>query len=310
MKIISTLVILFFSMWVSAAPPLNNIVVFGDSLSDNGNLYEYLKHQLPLSPPYFNGRFSNGPVWVEHLIRYYYPMNAKDHLLDYAFGGAGVLEDDDGDAMFTLRRELNSYFLAHQEKADERSLYVMWIGSNNYLGVPDDVEQSVSDVILGIEHALQRLVKNGAKHILVVNVPDLGRTPAAKEFDAVATLTYLSRRHNDLLEKLIQNFKAHHPEIQWIYFDVNVVFEDVFDKPLYYGFTNITDTCYEAIIPNKSSKRFGVLKMASFIQPKMGKDVCNGYLFFDPVHPTEPVHLLMAERTKMLLDNEGIEFED
>ena len=94
MKIIFTAVILFFSMMASATP-LNKIVVFGDSLSDNGNLYEYLKHQLPLSPPYFEGRFTNGPVWIEDLIESYYPTNSNDHLLDYAYGGAGVLEEED-----------------------------------------------------------------------------------------------------------------------------------------------------------------------------------------------------------------------
>ena len=284
--------------------------MFGDSLSDNGNLYDYLKHQLPLSPPYFNGRFSNGPVWIEHLMQTYYPKTSKAHLLDYAFGGAGVLEDDDGDdTLFTLARELDSYFLVHQEKADERSLYVMWIGSNNYLGAPDDIEKSVSNVILGIEHGLQRLVDNGAKHILVVNVPDLGKTPAAREFDAVESLTHLSRRHNVLLKKLVLDFKASHPEVHWIYFDVNDVFDDMFNNPMRYGFTNTKDTCYEAILPNEARQE-GLLKMVLSIKPKISPDVCRGYLFFDPVHPTGPVHVLMAERTRILLDSEGIVFEE
>lgn len=310
MKIIFTVVALFFSILASATP-LNKIVVFGDSLSDNGNLYEYLKHQLPMSPPYFEGRFSNGPVWIEHLIQDYYPKNSKAHLLDYAFGGAGVLEDDDDDdALFTLRREMDSYFLAHHETADELSLYVMWIGSNNYLGVPDDVEKSVSDVILGIEHGLQRLVKNGAKHILVVNVPDLGRTPAARDFDAVENLTYISQRHNVLLEKMVLDFKERYPAVQWVYFDVNLVFDDMINEPLEYGFTNITDTCYEEIMPDEQRSSLTVLKMVSTIQPKAHKDVCKGYLFFDPVHPTGPAHKLMAKRTKALLDHEGIEFQE
>ena len=308
MKIILIIIALFFPMMVSAVP-LNNMVVFGDSLSDNGNLYEYLKHQLPLSPPYFKGRFTNGPVWIEHLIKSYYPTTSNAHLFDYAFGGAGVLEEeDDDDALFTLRREMNSYFLAHQEKADERSLYVMWIGSNNYLGVPDDIEASVSAVILGIEHGLQRLVNNGAKHILVVNVPDLGRTPAARDFDAVESLTALSKRHNVLLEKMILDFKQRYPDVQWVYFDINLMFDDMMSDPVAFGFTNIKDTCYEEIMPNALARSNSVLKMVSSIKPKMKADACEGYLFFDPVHPTGPAHRLMAERTKKLLDDEGVEF--
>ncbi|HDV5785644.1 TPA: hypothetical protein RJD83_002616 [Legionella pneumophila] len=45
---------------------MKNIVVFGDGLSDNGNLYAYTNHRRPASPAYYNGRFSNGPVWVEY----------------------------------------------------------------------------------------------------------------------------------------------------------------------------------------------------------------------------------------------------
>ena len=74
MKLLATLSAFLFS-GIVAATPLQNIVVFGDSLSDNGNLYEIMKHQLPQSPPYYKGRFSNGPVWVEHLILHIFLIN-------------------------------------------------------------------------------------------------------------------------------------------------------------------------------------------------------------------------------------------
>ncbi len=45
--------------------PFTEIVVFGDSDSDVG--HGPPRFGIPASPPYFNGRFSNGPVWVERL---------------------------------------------------------------------------------------------------------------------------------------------------------------------------------------------------------------------------------------------------
>src|SRR6188472_2981783 len=99
MKLLATLGALLFSGFVTATP-LHNMVVFGDSLSDNGNLYEFMKHQLPQDPPYFAGRFSNGPVWVEHLVASYFPNDPSSHLFDYAFGGAGVSEEDGDDVLF------------------------------------------------------------------------------------------------------------------------------------------------------------------------------------------------------------------
>ena len=43
----------------------NRVIAFGDSLSDNGNLYKNTGQ--PPSPPYYNGRLSNGPTWIELL---------------------------------------------------------------------------------------------------------------------------------------------------------------------------------------------------------------------------------------------------
>src|ERR1700737_3669549 len=40
-----------------------HLVVFGDSLSDNGNSLA-LFHLPP--PPYFDGRWTNGPNWVDY----------------------------------------------------------------------------------------------------------------------------------------------------------------------------------------------------------------------------------------------------
>lgn len=307
MKIIATVFACLFSFMVYAEP-LNTMVVFGDSLSDNGNLYEYMKHQLPLSPPYYQGRFTNGLVWVELLMQYYYPTNSEAHLLDYAFGGAGVLDDDDDDGVFTLRRELDSYFLSHHQQADPNSMYAIWIGSNNYIAVPDDPEQSLKDVLTGIEHAIQRLIDKGAKHILLVNAPALGSIPAARDFGAVEELTYLAEQHNLRLEKLMQTFQKSHPQVQWIFLDVNSVMTDIIKHPSHYGFTNVTDTCYEEITHHVVSKSNQLLELVASVKANNHADACDGYLFFDPVHPSKEVHRMMAERTKEIFDKLKIQF--
>ena len=51
----------------AGAQTYNRLVVFGDSLSDNGNLYAATGGTTPTSPPYYQGRFSNGPVFTELL---------------------------------------------------------------------------------------------------------------------------------------------------------------------------------------------------------------------------------------------------
>lgn len=304
MNVLLILFALFFSGLVSATP-LKKIVIFGDSLSDNGNLYEYMQHKLPQSPPYYEGRFTNGPVWVERLAESYYPHQSADHLLDYAFGGAGVSEDADEQVLFTLKREIDSYLLAHQDVADESSLYIVWIGANNYLGVPDDTENTLLEVNTGITNGLKRLADAGAKHILVLNLPDLGKTPVARLFDAEAVLTDLSNQHNIRLANSIAELQQRYKEVQWLQFDVNHFLTAIIDDPEKYGFTNIVDTCYDVLVDKPSQQ--SILRIASRIRTK-SDDRCAAYLYFDPVHPAAPAHQLMADSVRLLLNEAGIEF--
>ena len=48
------------------ASNIDPIYAFGDSLSDVGNIYAASGGVIP-GPPYVNGQFSNGPVWVQDL---------------------------------------------------------------------------------------------------------------------------------------------------------------------------------------------------------------------------------------------------
>lgn len=70
---------------------ITGIVSFGDSLSDVGNTY--LAAGIPASPPYFNGCYSNGPIWLDDLasklgVGLITPSLAGG--TDYAWGGANL----------------------------------------------------------------------------------------------------------------------------------------------------------------------------------------------------------------------------
>ena len=85
--------LLAISMPVLAAPTFSNMVVFGDSLSDTGNLFIATGGtQPPAGQPYFNGRFSDGPLWVESLAAgLNLPLASNPYLVggnNYAFAGA------------------------------------------------------------------------------------------------------------------------------------------------------------------------------------------------------------------------------
>ena len=57
--LMSVFLVVCVSTAIQAATIFSELVVFGDSLSDTGNLYA-ASGGFPPSPPYFDGNFSNG----------------------------------------------------------------------------------------------------------------------------------------------------------------------------------------------------------------------------------------------------------
>lgn len=307
MKLLATVFAFLFSGMV-VATPLRNLVIFGDSLSDNGNLYQLMNYQLPQSPPYYEGRFSNGLVWVEYLAAHYFPNNASS-LEDYAFGGAGVSEEDeDDDVMLTLRREIKTYLLAHQNKVDEDSLVMVWIGANNYLGLPDDAEGAVNEVNTGMIHSMQLLVEKGAKNIALFNLPDLGKTPAALEFNSAEQMSFISKLHNKTLYDTVAQLKQDYPDVNWFYFDMNQAFNDVLEHADTYGISNTTEACAQS--DAKTHTRQSVLTMTAHMRPRDLESNCDGFLFFDLVHPTAYAHEILAEKVWAMIDASGLELSN
>ena len=95
----------------ASAQTYNRLVVFGDSLSDNGNLYLISGGTQPPSPPYYQGRFSSGRVWTELL-----GFNAANFngsvtgSINYAFGGSRT--DASAGVPFGMLNQLSRYTAA------------------------------------------------------------------------------------------------------------------------------------------------------------------------------------------------------
>jgi len=293
MKRLITLCMICFSLVVDASVPFHHMVIFGDSLSDNGNSYERTQHFVPQTPPYFQGRFSDGPVWAELLAQTLSPD--ASFLQDYALGGAGVTaEDEDIDGLFTLGNQVKDYLNQSNQVVREDDLFVIWIGANNYLILPDDEKETVETVKLGTANALDKLLAAGAKNFIVINLPELSKTPFAQslseeDFDKISRYTL---KHNQMLDKLIADYQKEYPDVHWKLYDIHTMFNKVLVSPESYGFSNVSDTCFEEDL-SASLKMRPVIRMEKLynIEPPSG---CEDYLFFDPVHPTAKAHRIMA----------------
>ncbi|CEG55512.1 Phosphatidylcholine-sterol acyltransferase (fragment) [Legionella fallonii LLAP-10] len=119
------------------------MVIFGDSISDTGNLYRFMWNKLPISPPYYQGRFSNGPLWIEQLYSSYSPQDYVDGFQNYAVGGTGAVFSYKQNLPFTFGREVSDYLYWNTYGKKATTLYTIWIGANNYLNGPTNIESII-----------------------------------------------------------------------------------------------------------------------------------------------------------------------
>lgn len=224
------------------------IVFFGDSLSDNGNLYRISLHIIPKSPPYYQGRFSNGPVWSElvsqHLYKKFY-MGMQN----YAVGGAtAIYHPFDGKffAPTQLGLEINSYLTDNLFKDKSDVLYVIWIGGNDYLfDQKADIDGGTTKVVAKIKSSILKLMKYGANYFILVNLPDLSNVPKGRLGDDPQRLHLMSYTHNQKLALMIDDLKLNYPEAKFISFDIYNTLNDLIAHPEVYNQKyqlNITDT--------------------------------------------------------------------
>lgn len=254
----------------AAAGQFTQLVVFGDSLSDTGRMFVRSGGLLPLSPPNYAGRFSNGPVWAEYLAE------ALDLPLDNrAWGGAqtddrNLAEDVLGD-LPGLRDELDLVFPHPAVAADPDAIYVVWAGANDFRaalrqGLVPDIAAMVENLL----YAVELLYSRGARHVVVPNLPDLGRTPEGRASGLGPEITLLSAAFNQALESALTR-RA--PGVVAI--DVFGLMDHVLRDPAEFGFTDVTTPCLTLV------------------------SVCEApetHVFWDHVHPTTHGHAVLADK--------------
>ncbi len=258
------------------AQSIEGITVFGDSLSDNGNAFKASGGTVPPSPPYFNGRFSNGPVWVESFSTEFKLPAAV--INNFAFAGAtsGATNTNPTPpglpALPGLATELNQ-FLAVSPKVNPNGLFVVWAGANDYLG---GGITNPAPVVGNITTAVQRLTSAGAQQLVVPNLPDLGKIPLGAANPAQsAGLTQLTAAHNLGLKTSLQTLARNNPNISIIPTDIAALFNAAITTPARFGLNNVTQPC---------------------LNPATGA-VCatpDTFLFWDTLHPTAAGHRLIS----------------
>jgi len=292
---------------VFAGSSYSEIFVFGDSLSDPGNVFVVTgEHSVrPFSAdnipdaPYARGghHFSNGKTWIEQLSADLKlkggtgPALRTSAFTNYAFGAArarmtGVMD---------LSSQVGLLLSDMQGNIPDDALYSVYVGGNDvrdatetffdvFFNTGDPVaaqlaaEAVVGEAVQSIADNIMLLTSLGATHFLVPNVPDIGVTPAIQSLgpQAIAVATGLSSGFNAALEATLFNLE-NGLGVQITRLNVFKLISDAVADPNIAGLVNVTEPCITPL----------VRKGAFCNKP-------DDYLFWDGIHPTRAAHAYLA----------------
>lgn len=289
------------------APTFSRIVVFGDSLSDTGNVrartsakssgvIDYPSHTFN----YANGRFTNDTdtdpgsrapyigVWHEQLARSFLGLPPATNSLggpsglNYAFGGATtnngthdeIQSTPVGDITITIDdmgKQMDDYFAQHV--VDPSALYIVWGGSNDIRN--DASATSVTATVGRVQNLVSRLATAGAKYIMVPNVVPIGDAPRFAGTGPGATKNQAAA---DYRKQLASGLDAVQGTLKTQGFTPTIYRPDewadtvrIFSNGPLFGFTNLDNSAQGNSSANPDT-----------------------YIFWDDLHPTTAGHYRLA----------------
>ncbi|HEV2696092.1 MAG TPA: SGNH/GDSL hydrolase family protein [Verrucomicrobiae bacterium] len=243
------------------------LYVFGDSLSDTG------RNPATPSTSYYNGRFCNGPLWVEYL-------SAQLGLTYNAANNFAVSGSTTSNLLSQIAGLTPSPNLA-------TGLFTLASGGNDILinsptvGVNDAAwGVVVTNAFRNMTNAISAIYTSGGREILVGNLAFLGKTPSFLDTPAGYS-NYIDSKvaiYNLLLASGLTNVVKYSPGLRIYALDLNQAFTNILNSPSTYGFTVTSNGALED--PKLTDK--------SFTGPGAN------YVFWDSIHPTTKVDTLTA----------------
>lgn len=294
-----------------AERPLPALVIFGDSLSDPGNLFALQKtNNVPPSydvdqflvpnSPYATGghHLSNGPTWAEDLAKLLgLAANAEpawrkgqSPAANYAVAGARGYDAgqpfDFPDQVARFVNDLGGL------GAPSEALYVIEFGGND---IRDALRSGNLAVLVeslnSISAGVSALYQAGARKFLVVNVASIGLLPSVRALESAfpgisglgGLADQLTQQFNVNLTGAVTILQQSLPGIQIVQFNLYALINGVYTQPLNFGLTEVNVPC---------------------ITPDVPPYKCTNpdeFAFWDGIHPTKALHAIIAQQGAQVL---------
>jgi phospholipase/lecithinase/hemolysin len=227
---------------------------------------------------------------------------------DFAYGGAQTGStpqnaDEPEYAAISLPAQL-SEFQTRVPTPSANALYTLSVGANDIDDIlanttlsagqqTTDINAAVTNEIAFVNH----LIGDGAKNLLVLDVPDLGKIPeiteglddgsdtASPSYDALAS--QLATEYNSSLNSQLATITS--AKVQVV--DAYTLLDNAIANPAVYGLTNVTSPVWNGSFTSASSGTLAATTTAAQ----------NQYLFWDNYHPTEAGQQAIADLAEQQL---------
>lgn len=263
-------------------PTITNLLAFGDSLSDMGNGKNSILN-VPDVPPYWQGRFSNGQVWLEYMSEAYGVTTtigsgtaAGDNR---AFGGSQTGQGYSYVLLPNVGTQISNYLSNVQTTIPSNAVVSLWSGGNDFLyGTAN-----ANTIVTNMESHIRQLEGAGANEFIIPNLPPLEKTPEVKSWSQNRQNTIASEvvLYNQKLTTLAGDLRVE-LGITIHFIDAWSVFNDILQNKEALGLTNVNDAACS-----------GGISLLPLPICSSGDTVVSNvdeYLFFDKAHPTRVMH--------------------
>ncbi|MBT5595184.1 MAG: hypothetical protein HOJ60_06605 [Euryarchaeota archaeon] len=268
-------------------PTIGNLIAFGDSLSDMGNGRNSILN-VPDVPPYWQGRFSNGQVWIEYLSEAYSVTttigsgtSAGDNR---AFGGSQTGPGYSYVLLPNVGTQISNYLSNVQSSIPSDTVVSLWSGGNDFLyGTAN-----ANTIVTNMESHIRQLEGVGADEIILPNLPPLEKTPevlsrSQNQQNAIGSEVIL---YNQKLATLANDLRIE-LGITIHFIDAWTVFNDILQNKEALGLTNTQDAA--------CSGGISILPLPICSSGDSVVSNVDEYLFFDKAHPTRVMHRFIGK---------------
>jgi phospholipase/lecithinase/hemolysin len=181
------------------------------------------------------------------------------------------------------------------------TLFAIWIGindvGNSYAATASGNTTVYKAILSEYASLVNQLYITGARNFLFLNVPPVDRSPLTASSGPSAQALEASRitLFNSGVTKLARNLAHENKQNNVFLYDAHTLFEEALDNPQHFPQTalyrNTTDFCFDY--------ENGTVAMDTF-NASCGYPV-NQYFWLNSLHPTYPMHDLLASKVAMEL---------